>query len=138
MSTKTMILGPGAYILVTFPLAVVWHMLLFEQKYMDFGYFEENPDFMFAFLSMLVQGVILTFLYPMINFRGGWVVRSFKFSATVGLFFWTSHVLAFMAKHPSDASVDYMLMETIFLSLQFGISGIILGFIHRKPAVVTV
>lgn len=40
MNYKSVALGTTAYTLVTFPLAVAWHVILFEEKYKAFGYFE--------------------------------------------------------------------------------------------------
>ncbi len=44
MDWKRVALGTAAYAGVTFPLAVVWHVALFKDRYEAFGYFEGEQD----------------------------------------------------------------------------------------------
>ena len=50
-----------------------------------------------------------------------------KYALLMGLFFWTSHVLAFAAKNPSSDTGMFYLGETFYLCMQFGIYGLIIG-----------
>ena len=70
MKGKQIILGTLAYTLVTFPLAVVWHVVLFEEMYRTFGYFDGEPSFVLGFLTILIQGFMLSLLYPYFNLPG--------------------------------------------------------------------
>ena len=45
MKAKKLILGALGYTVCTFVLAVVWHVLLFEETYRSFGYFEGGAEF---------------------------------------------------------------------------------------------
>ena len=132
MNYKLVLAGTLAYTLVTFPLAVVWHVILFTDSYTAFGYFEGEPNFLLGLLTIVIQGFVLSFLYPYVNFRGSAIVRGLKFSTVVGVFFWTSHVLAFIAKQVVESSVSYALMESFYLILQFGIYGLLIGLIYNK------
>ena len=117
MNTKLTILGTLAYTLTTFPLAVFWHVGLFETQYKVFGYFESEPNFVLGLITILVQGGVLSFLYPYVSFSGMGIVRGLKFSLLIGLFFWTSHVLAFVAKQSVDNSLLFIVMESFYLLL---------------------
>ena len=70
MDWKRVALGTAAYTAVTFPLAVVWHVALFEERYAAFGYFEGEPSFLLGLLTILIQGAILSWLYPRVRFSG--------------------------------------------------------------------
>ena len=70
MSLKRIALGTAAYTVVTFPLAVVWHVGLFERQYRAFGYFEEEPSFALGLLTILIQGAVLSVLYPRVSLAG--------------------------------------------------------------------
>ena len=131
MNVKKLALGTVAYTIGTFTLAVVWHVLLFEDRYRSFGYFEGEPNFVIGFLSILLQGVILSALYPMVKIAGTSIMRGIKFSFLVGGFFWTSHVLAFIAKQPVQNVDLFVAMETVYLAFQFGLFGILIGVIYR-------
>lgn len=124
-------IGTITYTISTFSIAVGWHVLLFEDRYQSFGYFEGEPSFALGFLTILIQGVILSILFPMINLTGISVLRGLKFATLTAMFFWTSHVLAFIAKQPVQDVLRFVAMETVYLALQFGLFGILIGIIYR-------
>ena len=128
------IYGAFAYTLVTFPLAVIWHVAIFKEQYQSFGYFEGEPSFLIGLLTIIIQGIVLSFLYPFVKFNGSAYVRGLKYSLLIGLFFWTSHVLAFVAKQVISNPMLFITMESFYLLLQFGIFGVLIGLIYAKPA----
>lgn len=134
MSIKTTALGTVAYTFITFPLAAVWHVVLFESMYKEFGYFAGEPSFILGFLTILIQGFILSFLYPFFNLSGQGIKRGIKYSLLIGIFFWSSHVLAFVAKKTVPNSMGFVAIESFYLLLQFSIYGILIGLIHNKNA----
>ena len=136
MQAKKLVQGAIAYTVCTFSLAVVWHVLLFKERYESFGYFEGEPNFLVGLLTVGLQGILLSALFSMLKPTGGGLQRGLKFSLVVGAFFWTSHVLAFVAKQEVPGATAFIWMETVYLLLQFGLFGLIIGAIHseRKSA----
>ena len=132
MNTKNLILGTFAYTICTFSLAVGWHLLLFEERYEAFGYFEQEPDILLGLLAIVLQGVLLSTLFPMLKTEGTAFWRGIKSALVAGAFFWTSHVLAFVAKQKVPEVSAFIGMETAYMLLQFGLFGLILGVIHRE------
>ena len=132
MNAKRIMLGTIAYTIGTFSLAVVWHVLLFKARYESFGYFEGEPSFVVGFVAILLQGLILSVLFPMVKLTGTGVARGIKFSFLIGAFFWTSHVLAFVAKQTIPDAGHFIAMETLYLALQFGLFGLLIGTIYRS------
>jgi len=131
MKGKQIILGTLAYTLVTFPLAIVWHVVLFKDQYQSFSYIEGEPNFLLGLLTILFQGLILSYLYPYVLFKGKGAVRGLKYSLFIGVFFWTSHVLAFVAKQDISDTLLFVAMESIYLLFQFGIYGVLIGIIYN-------
>ena len=131
MGAGKLIIGTAAYTICTFSLAVVWHVLLFRERYESFGYFEGEPDFLVGLLTIVLQGILLCALFPMLKAEGSSFRRGFKFAFITGAFFWTSHVLAFVAKQEVPGASAFIWMETLYLLLQFGVFGLIIGIIHR-------
>ena len=129
---KKLILGTAGYTICTFSLAVGWHVLLFQERYVSFGYFEGEPDFLLGLLTIVLQGVLLSTLFPMLKAEGSSFRRGIKFALVTGAFFWTSHVLAFVAKQQVQEVSVFIWMETAYLLLQFGLFGLIIGVIHRE------
>ena len=132
MNATKLILGTTAYTICTFSLAVGWHVLLFNERYESFGYFEGEPDFLLGFLAVVLQGALLSTLFPMLKTEGTTFRRGVKFALIAGAFFWTSHVLAFVAKQNVPGVSAFIWMETAYLLLQFGLFGLIIGVIHRQ------
>ena len=132
MGARKLILGAAAYTICTFSLAVGWHVLLFRERDESFGYFEGEPDFVVGLLAIVLQGLLLSALFPMLRVEGNSFHRGLKFALLAGAFFWTSHVLAFVARQPVPDAPAFILMETVYLLLQFGLFGLILGAIHRR------
>ena len=126
-----LVVGSAAYTICTFSLAVVWHVLLFRERYESFGYFEGEPDFLVGLLTIVLQGILLCALFPMLKAEGSSFRRGFRLALIVGAFFWTSHVLAFVAKQEIPGASAFIWMETLYLVLQFGVFGLIIGLIHR-------
>ena len=132
MNAGKLILGTAAYTICTFSLAVGWHVLLFRERYESFGYFEGEPDFLVGLLSIVLQGFLLSTLFQMLKTGGSSFRRGIQFVFITGAFFWTSHVLAFVARQQVAATSAFIGMETLYLVLQFGLFGLCLGFIHRE------
>ena len=126
-----LVLGTIAYTVCTFSLAVGWHVFLFKERYEAFGYFEGEPDFLLGLLTIVLQGVLLSALFPMLKSEGTTFRRGIKFALITGAFFWTSHVLAFVAKQRVPGVSVFIGMETAYLLIQFGLFGLIIGVIHR-------
>jgi hypothetical protein len=129
---KKIILGTLAYTIITFIIAIMWHIVLFKDRYLAFGYFKGEPNMLIGFLTILIQGIILTYLYNFFLFTGSNLVKSMRYVLIVGLFFWTSHVLALVAKQNVENAIQFILMESFYLAIQFGIFGICLAIIHKK------
>ncbi len=135
---KQQILAAAAYPLIVFPLAIIWHLVLFKDRYMSFGYFEGEPNIAVGLASMGIQGAVLAAIYPMFRFGRSGLRRAVTFAALLGLFFWTSHVLALVAKQNVPQAGTFILMETLYLCLQFGLFALALGLIFRGAGRTTV
>ena len=129
---KAILYGTLAYTIITFPIAVIWHVVLFKEKYQLFGYFDGEPNFTLGLMTIIVQGFILSFLYSYVTFQGKAITRGLKYALVMGLFFWTSHVLAFLAKQTINLPISFLVMESFYLILQFGVYGILIGIIYNK------
>lgn len=132
MALAKVVYGTIAYTIGTFTLAVIWHILLFENQYRAIGYIESEPNFVIGFITILMQGVLLSTFFPLFRIGGSGVIRGLKFSLLIGAFFWTSHVLAFVAKQDVQHITMFIAMETIYLALQFGLFGVLIALIYRQ------
>ncbi len=127
------VVGTGGYIIITFPLAFVWHLVLFKGTYERLGYFgRDDPIIAFGFGAILFQGALLSVIYPFLC-RGKTVLAGAATLALVmGGYHWTAHVLAEAAKHPIEPLTTWFALETLYLAIQFVAGGLMLALIYRS------
>lgn len=120
------------YCTIVFPLALLWHVGLFKERYQAFGYFDGEPNVGLGLMTIAIQGTVLALLYPVINIGSGGLAKAVKFCALMGVFLWTTHVLAFVAKQQVTDALPFVLMETGYLALQFGLYAGALALVYRN------
>ena len=123
------LLGTLAYVIVTFPLAVLWHMKIFREKYMSWQYFGEDVKPALGFASMLVQGVVLSYGYSVLSVDHKALLTGICYALAMGAFLWSAHVLATMGKSSKVRHLEFFAMETVYLAIQFIIYGIAISYI---------
>ena len=121
--------GTIAYLIVTFPLAVLWHMKIFREKYMRWQYFGEDVKPALGFASMLVQGVVLSYGYSVLNVNHTALLTGICYALLMGVFLWSMHVLATMGKSSKVRHFEFFAMETLYLVIQFVAYGIMISYI---------
>ena len=129
IGTMNIFLGTLAYVVVTFPLAVVWHMRIFRQKYMRWQYFGEDVKPVLGLASMVVQGIVLSYGYSVLNVSHSALRTGISYALLMGLFLWSVHVLATMGKSSKVRHLEFFAMETVYLTIQFAVYGALLSFI---------
>lgn len=121
--------GALAYIVVTFPLAVLWHMKVFRTKYMAWQYFGEDVQPLLGLSSMIIQGVLLAYGYSLLTVNHSSVLVGVEYSLFMGVFLWSVHVLAAMGKSSKVRHFEFLTMETVYLAIQFGVFGILISYV---------
>lgn len=131
---KKIILGTLGYAAVTFPLAVVWHLVAFKPTYERLGYFSrDEPIIVFGFLAILIQGAVLAFLYPFFCRGMAFLKGAITIALVMGVYHWTMHVLAAAAKQKIEPLSLWFGLETAYLAIQFMLAGLLLAWIYREP-----
>lgn len=127
-------LGFAAYLLPTFPIAFVWHLVLFEERYHALRIYRDEPVIAFGLGSMIIQGAILSWLFPRVFTQrgGGFLKEGLLYGLGAGLLSWSFTTLAVAAKNVMVSVPDYLLLETAFTVLQFAIVGPLIALAYRK------
>ena len=123
--------GTIAYIIVTFPLAVLWHMKIFRTKYMAWEYFGEDVKPILGLASMVVQGLVLSYGYFVLSVNHSVLLTGICYALVMGVFLWSVHVLATMGKSSKVRHFEFFAMETVYLAIQFIIYGIAISYIFK-------
>ncbi len=127
-------LGVAAYLLPTFPVAFVWHLVLFEPAYHSLQIYRADPIIPFGLASMIVQAAIFSWAYPLVFPVPRWSIwrDGLLYGLAIGLLSWSFTTLAVAAKHPMTSLTGYVALETGFTVLQFLIVGPLIAMAYRK------
>jgi len=127
-------LGFAAYLVPSFPIAYVWHLVLFEQNYRALHIYRDEPVIAFGLGSMIIQGAIFSWLFPRVFSRGSdsFVKDGLLYGLGAGLLSWSFTTLAVGAKNVMASVPDFVLLETAFTILQFAVVGPLIALAYRR------
>jgi hypothetical protein len=133
-SVRGLWLGMAAYLIPTFPIAFVWHLVLFEPQYHALHIYRADPIIPFGLASMIVQAVVFSWVFPRVfaGNRGSVLKDGLLYGLGAGLLSWSFTTLAVAAKQPMASISDYVLLETAFTILQFLVVGPLIALAHRN------
>jgi len=127
-------LGMAAYLIPTFPIAFVWHLVLFEPQYHSLHIYRADPIIPFGLASMIIQSVVFSWAFPRL-FTGtrSLVLRDgLLYGTGAGILSWSFTTLAVAAKQPMTSISDFVVLETAFTVLQFLVVGPLIAFAYRN------
>jgi hypothetical protein len=124
----------AAYLVPSFPIAFVWHLLLFDPNYHALRIYRDNPIIPFGLASMVIQSIVFSWVFPRLfaNHSGSVLKNGLLYGLGLGLLSWSFTTLAVAAKHPMSSISDYVVLETGFTVLQFLIVGPLIALAHRS------
>ena len=113
-------LGVLAYLVPTFALGFVWHLILFEHYYEALAIYRKDIIIPFGFLSMLIQGLVFTWIYDKAFARlSSRLSRSLGYAIAGAVLSWSFTTLAVAAKNVMTSVPDYLVIETAFTAVQW-------------------
>lgn len=124
------VLGVLAYLVPTFALGFVWHLVLFERNYAALAIYRSNIIIPFGFLSMLIQAIIFAWTYQQLFVRqnGTLASRALRYGVFGAVLSWSFTTLAVAAKNVMTSVPDYLLIETAFTVVQWIMVGPLTAF----------
>jgi hypothetical protein len=129
-------LSVAAYAVPTFPLGYFWHLVTFHEAYQRLQIYRDDILIPFGLASMLIQAVVYAWLYPRLfdTRRDRWLRSALRFGAIFGAFQWSLTVLPVAAKHVMASVPTFMMLETGFTLLQFGVVAPLIALARRDAA----
>jgi hypothetical protein len=132
-SARSFWLGFAAYVLPSFPIAYVWHLVLFAPMYHDLAIYRADVIIPLGLLSMLIQGVVFSWLYPrMFVDRSAVLGNGLRYGLGMALLSWSFTTLAVAAKHVMTSVPTYLALETAFTLVQFAIAGPLIALAYKR------
>lgn len=120
---------------LTFPLAYVWHLVVFADLYRRIRFVTvPEPNVALGFFTIVFQGVLLAAFYPRFLRHASAVRDGLGFGLAVGAFIWSSAALAHVAKHDVVEPATFIGMEAAYFLINFVAYGLVIGWLHRRRA----
>jgi hypothetical protein len=119
--SKRYALGILAYLLPTFALGFVWHLVLFKDYYDSLAIYRADIIIPLGFLSMLVQSVLFAWIFEHMFTTTPSLKLSviFKYVVLGTLLSWSFTTLAVGAKNIMSSVPRFMVIETAFTIVQW-------------------
>jgi hypothetical protein len=109
-----------AYLIPTFTLGFIWHLVLFERYYTALAIYRHDILIPFGFLSMLIQAGIFAWIYDQIfALQRGFLTRALAYGLLGAVLSWSFTTLAVAAKNVMTSVPDYLFIETGFTVAQW-------------------
>jgi hypothetical protein len=114
-----------AYLVPTFALGFVWHLVLFESYYDALAIYRRDIIIPFGFMSMLIQAAIFAWIYQRAfaarhgsSWSRPWS-RIVAYGLVGAVLSWSFTTLAVAAKNVMTSVPSYLLIETSFTLVQW-------------------
>lgn len=130
---KKLVIATLVYAVATMLIAAPWHFVLFKDLYHSFGIYNRvEPIVPLGFLTMLIQGIVMAYIYPRYYKGGSHYKEATKFSLLMGLFLFSVSTLANAAKIEVSPMGTWLGIQAAFHVLQFVACGLALGFVYSR------
>jgi hypothetical protein len=117
---KRILIGALSYLIPTFALGFVWHLIAFKGYYEALQIYRKDVIIPFGFLSMSIQAVLFAWVYARVFAAWGDVkARAFGYAAFGAVLSWSFTTIAVAAKNVMSSVPDYLLIESGFTLLQW-------------------
>lgn len=134
--TRSYPLAFAAYLLPTFPLGYVWHLVAFESHYRALELYRAEVVIPLGLSAMLIQAAAFAWAYPRLfsTERADWARSALLFGVTAAVFAWSFTSLPVAAKYRMASVPAFLLLETGFTLVQFAVVAPLIALAWRKAA----
>jgi hypothetical protein len=125
-----------AYLIPTFALGFIWHLILFDAYYKALQIYRGDIIVPFGLVSILIQAVIFAWLFEkaFARMRDTWLSRGLLYALLGGALSWSYTTIAVAAKNVMTSVPDYLLIESAFTAVQWLIVGPLTAYIFARLA----
>jgi hypothetical protein len=133
MNAKKIILATISFFILTMALAYPWHLIWFHDLYQEMGAFtRQTPIMQLGMLAVIVQGIVIAYLYQFWYRGGNTVIQGIKFSLMLGLVVYSVMGFSMAAKINISPVSTFLIYSAAFQFIQFLITGVFLGLIYGR------
>ncbi len=130
---KRIALAAVTYLVPTFALGFVWHLVLFKSRYDALAMYRQDVIIPFGLLSMTIQAVLFAWIYERCFARYSRARRMLAYAAFGAFLSWSFTTIAVAAKNVMTSVPSYLLIETAFTAAQWLIVAPLTAAILEAP-----
>ena len=119
--TLRFVLAALAYIVPTFPLGYLWHLVVFQPYYDALNVYRSDIVIPFGIVAMVIQGVVWAFVYSRLFAGERVLLGALKFACLAAPLASSFLVLAVAAKHHMASVSGFVAVETAFTVVQYAV-----------------
>ncbi len=114
-----------SYLVLSFALGAIWHIVLFKEYYKKLAIYSniENPRFAFGLSSMLLQGIVFAYVYPLIE-------NPLLFGLGLFMLLVSFMVFAEAGKQNATSLSGFVLIQTAYSAIQAALVSLIFWVIQ--------
>ncbi len=133
---KRISIGAVAYLVPTFALGFMWHLIFFKGYYDALAMYRHDVIIPFGFLSMSIQALLFAWTYEksFALHAGSAISRGVRYALFGATLSWSFTTIAVAAKNVMTSVPDYLLIETAFTTVQWLIVGPLTAFALDRRA----
>src|SRR5688500_16647925 len=118
--TKRIAIGALCYLIPTFALGFVWHLVAFKGYYDALAIYRKDVIIPFGFLSMSIQALLFSWIYARVFARwSDGKARALGYAGFGAMLSWSFTTIAVAAKNVMSSVPDYLLIESGFTVAQW-------------------
>jgi len=118
--TKRIVIGALCYLVPTFALGFVWHLVAFKGYYDTLAIYRKDVIIPFGFLSMSIQALLFAWIYVRVFAAcSDAMSRAFGYAAFGAVLSWSFTTIAVAAKNVMSSVPDYLLIESGYTLVQW-------------------
>lgn len=132
--TKRIAIGALCYLIPTFALGFVWHLIAFKGYYDALAMYRKDVIIPFGFLSMSLQAVLFAWVYARVfAAKTDAVARALGYAVFGAVLSWSFTTIAVAAKNVMTSVPDYLLIESGYTIVQWLMVGPLTVALLRRP-----
>jgi UDP-N-acetylmuramyl pentapeptide phosphotransferase/UDP-N-acetylglucosamine-1-phosphate transferase len=125
-----------AYVVVTFGVQGTSHFAINAEHYAAIPIMRAEPVIAMGVTSMVIQGLLFAWLFPIFNRRGSAVRNGIVFSWALGAFLASYIILGEAGKYAIPSIPSWIAIEASTAFAQYTLFGAVLGWLHRRDVAV--
>lgn len=131
---KPYLLAMLAYLVPTFITGFVWHLVIFHDVYTRLDLYRPDPVIPLGLASMFIQGPIFAWAFPRLfdTARNAWAKSAVRAGLLYAALSWSFTTVAVAAKFPMTSIGEYVLIESLFTTVQFALVAPLMALAWRR------